>query len=129
MQTRTCPLGLSNVLEFAGSQQQLAAMYRKVCRYEFRHPVRILRDRGCDGQAVSYDVSELGMGLFTPFECDVGERVCVRMTIPDVGTLEQSAIVSRVRQLARGLWEIGCLFRNWASDDMPDQDWPRARVA
>lgn len=106
-------LSLDRVLELASGQNTLADVCRKVPRHEFRHVVNVLRDVGRDGRAVSYDISEVGMGLFTPFECDVGEAVMLRLHLRDHGLLEQSAIITRVNEMAQGLWEMGCLFRRW----------------
>lgn len=111
---RTCTLELTHVLEFAKQRCALGEILRRVARYEFRHPVRVLREQGRDGRAISYDISEVGIGLFAPFACDVGERVNLRLTIPDRGMMEHSAVVTRVEEIGRGLWELGCLFRRWA---------------
>jgi len=116
LHTRIRSLPLSKVLAFAGREQEMANRLRRMARYEFRHPVRVLRTTGRDGRAVSYDISELGIGLFAPFACEIGEQVTIRVPIPDHGVLEQTAIVMKVTELARGLWELGCLFRRWSED-------------
>jgi len=106
-------LTLDDVLKLVSQRNLLAEVCRKVPRHEFRHVVSVLRQAGRDGRAVSYDISPVGMGLFTPFLCHVGELIHVRLTMRDHGMLEQSAIVTRVCDLAHGIWETACLFRSW----------------
>jgi len=112
-------MDLALVLEHARNQFELADAMRRVTRHEFRTPVTVIRSFGPDGRTVSYDISEIGMGLIAPFTCEIGEQVILRLTIKNHGLMEQSALITRVVELTRGIWELGCMFRRWDDNGKP----------
>ncbi len=103
-------ISLSYVLDRAKYERDILASVRSVPHIEFRHPVTVIRPGQHDERAVTYDISEDGMGLFAPFRCDLRERLVIRIDFRDGKPAELPAVVTRICKLARGLWEIGCVF-------------------
>ncbi len=112
MRTDQCDraLSLSYVLSLAKHQDKIVSAARRVQHLEFRHPVTVHRATQNGGRAVTYDISEEGIGLIVPFPCDLREQVVIGLKFQDGTSVDLPARVARTAPLLDGLWEIGLLF-------------------
>lgn len=103
-------LNLSYVLSIAEHHHAIVTSARRVRHFEFRHPATVIRATKNGGRAVTYDISEEGIGLIVPFYCDLREQVMIGLKFRDGTSVELRARVARTVSLLDGLWEIGMLF-------------------